>query len=359
MHRRNRPGWRHRALAAGLAITLLAATTACRSAAEQATVEPAVPQISVPLDDGGFENLATSRQLTPEEWARLMGYPDISDRLPTAEDDGLSVPTQEEPEEPLTGQAATDDPSVTDGIEAEREDVPEDGSGLLSYQPEEEAMEDDGVEGSRILDDTEDGAALVPTDDVEADLGDGDAFLAGELQRLPDDQRQETPSTGDGEVRIVEEPHEAEDDQQMDPEVIQEIAEASAVMPGEANAMTFIIEHFAYVFLAAFAFLAILIFIAMSRFSSSGGDEPPSIRRRRRSRRSADAATADRDEKRDLGPLPTGKSFVYQADEETLADGKAGGPSTQTDVPSGTGDELELEPLDGLQDIELPDPAMP
>ena len=342
MHRRNRPGWRHRALTAGLAITLLAAMTACQSTEEPKPVEPAPPQISAPLDDGGFQNLATNRALTPEEWARLMGYPDISDNA--ALEEARPSGNQLEGLEPVLDAGEQETPILNNedagpGIEEGDNDV-------LGFEPDEESDESGLPDGQRVIDETEEGVLVMP-EDVLPDLGyeDGAVHLAGEEGMEAGGSQPDAPVIEPGEVHLIQEPEDIEEGDGISPDVISEMAAASANRPGEATIATFIRDNFAYVFLSAFGLLAILIFAAMSRFAASGDES--SIRRGGKKtakvRKEPQKAADEFDDK----PLPSGKSFVF-TEEKTDAAPTGGIMKDRMDDDSM--DELELEPVDGVPD---------
>lgn len=342
MQRRRRPEWKNRALAAGLAVTLLAAATSCQST-EQETVAPPPPQISAPLDDGGFQNLATNRALTPEEWARLMGYPDISDNA--ALDEGEDANIQLEGLEPVLDAGEQTSPVLEDGTSGHG--ITEEDNEVLEFEPEAENGKDGLPDGQRIIDETEEGVVMMP-EDIIPDLGyeSGDVFLAGEEETAANDNQTDVPVIEQGEVHIIEEPEAVDTGDGMDPGVIEEMAAASANRPGEATIATFIMDHFAYVFLGAFGLLAILIFAAMSRFASSGDETAMKIKRKKKQKKASGPKQAETEF--DMGPLPSGKSFVF-SDEK---DGRRpeDGTSRQTDGDSG--DELELEPVDGIPDYD-------
>ena len=335
MKRSKRPGLKGKAIAAGLAATLIITATACQST-EQEVLEPAPPQITAPLDDGGFRNLATNRALTPEEWARLMGHPDITDNARIDdEENGPAIMTDDSPvleAEDMDAVTKEENPQGT---------LPEDGNEVIEFQPEGEDAGQGLPDGQRIINETEEGTAIIEDGIIpDIDYQEGDVHLAGEPVSESDDIRDVPISMIEGSVVIIEDDTVPEKMETMDPGVIMEMAEASPNRPGEATITTFIIDHFAYMFLGAFGLLAILIFAAMSRFASSG-DESSIRMNRKKDKKKKDTAPVDTGSY-ETGPLPSGKSMVFG--DESEADSQT--PESAKPFAGRQTDDLELEPVD-------------
>ena len=323
-----------KAIAAWLAAVLIITATACQST-EQEVSEPAPPQITAPLDDGGFRNLATNRALTPEEWARLMGYPDITDNARIDDEDDAPVITTDD--SPVLG---TEDMDTAVGEEKPQDLLPEDGNEILEFQPEDGDARQGLPDGQRIINEMEEGAAIIEDGIIpDIEYQEGDVHLAGESASESEDVRDVQMSMIEGSVVIIEDDMDIGKSETMDPGVIMEMAEASPNRPGEATITTFIIDHFAYIFLGAFGLLAILIFAAMSRFASSGDES--SIRKKKKKDKKKDTAPVDTGSY-ETGPLPSGKSMVFG--DESEADPQT--PESAKPFAGKQTDDLELEPVD-------------
>lgn len=335
MQRSKLPGLKGKAIAAWLAAALIIMATACQST-EQEVSEPAPPQITAPLDDGGFRNLATNRALTPEEWARLMGYPDITDNARIDDEDNAPVITTDD--SPVLG---TEDMDAAAGEDKPQEPLPEDGNEILEFQPEDGDARQGLPDGQRIINEMEEGTAIIEDGIIpDIDYQEGDMHLAGEPASESEDVRDVQMSMIEGSVVIIEDDTVTEKMDAMDPGVIMEMAEASPNRPGEATITTFIIDHFAYMFLGAFGLLAILIFAAMSRFASSG-DESSIRMKKRKDKKKKDTAHVDTGSY-EAGPLPSGKSMVFG--DESEADPQT--PESAKPFAGKQTDDLELEPVD-------------
>lgn len=323
-----------KAIAAWLAAVLIITATACQST-EQEVSEPAPPQITAPLDDGGFRNLATNRALTPEEWARLMGYPDITDNARIDDEDDAPVITTDD--SPVLGTEAMD---TAVGEEKPQDLLPEDGNEILEFQPEDGDARQGLPDGQRIINEMEEGAAIIEDGIIpDIEYQEGDVHLAGESASESEDVRDVQMSMIEGSVVIIEDDMDVGKSETMDPGVIMEMAEASPNRPGEATITTFIIDHFAYIFLGAFGLLAILIFAAMSRFASSGDES--SIRMKKKKDKKKDTAPVDTGSY-ETGPLPSGKSMVFG--DESEADPQT--PESAKPFAGKQTDDLALEPVD-------------
>ena len=334
MQRSKRPGLKGKAIAAWLAAVLIITATACQST-EQEVSEPAPPQITAPLDDGGFRNLATNRALTPEEWARLMGYPDITDNARIDDEDDAPVITTDD--SPVLGTEAMD---TAVGEEKPQDLLPEDGNEILEFQPEDGDARQGLPDGQRIINEMEEGAAIIEDGIIpDIEYQEGDVHLAGESASESEDVRDVQMSMIEGSVVIIEDDMDVGKSETMDPGVIMEMAEASPNRPGEATITTFIIDHFAYIFLGAFGLLAILIFAAMSRFASSGDES--SIRMKKKKDKKKDTAPVDTGSY-ETGPLPSGKSMVFG--DESEADPQT--PESAKPFAGKQTDDLALEPVD-------------
>ena len=324
-----------KAIAAWLAAALIIMATACQST-EQEVLEPAPPQITAPLDDGGFRNLATNRALTPEEWARLMGYPDITDNARIDDEDNAPVITTDD--SPVLG---TEDMDAAAGEDKPQEPLPEDGNEILEFQPEDGDARQGLPDGQRIINEMEEGTAIIEDGIIpDIDYQEGDVHLAGEPASESEAVRDVPISMIEGSVVIIEDDMDIGRSETMDPGVIMEMAEASPNRPGEATITTFIIDHFAYIFLGAFGLLAILIFAAMSRFASSG-DESSIRMNRKKDKKKKDTAPVDTGSY-ETGPLPSGKSMVFG--DESEADSQT--PESAKPFAGRQTDDLELEPVD-------------
>ena len=332
-------------LAAGITALLLLMASC------QSTEEPAAevkPPVEVPLSDGGFQNLGSSRALTPEEWARLMGYVDVTDNAVSgeiAETAAIETPPQDEPftleaSEPVLEEETT-------------ENISEDNDEVLSYEAPAETEESGLPEGTRIIPEAENGTRLIEESTV-TDMGyeEGDVHLAGEegIPKIQNtDMEGNMESISDGGIRLIEDSQAADDGDGMDPGIINEIASASAYnRPGEATILTFIQEHYSLIFLAAFALLAVSIFISMTRYASTGNEEEAKmvLRKRKILKAQEEIRKEQMEEDMRLSPVP-GKSLVFDDDDGPSMN--AGNDDYGQRMPdSGLYDELALEPADDI-----------
>ena len=338
-------------LAAGLAMMLLIIAPSCQST-EETVPEP--PQITAPLADGGFQNLASNRALTPEEWARLMGYVDISDTLPEEDGKDISIDTPEQ-DEVLDFEEDT--------IPADEEVSPEsdvsDDDKVLEFETPPDTEDEDGLpDWMRVIPEEENGTRFI-ADDETPDMGyeDGVVHLAGETQLSGESDTEEEEdaeiSMEAGSIRLVDDGLDAADGEDLDPSVIDELAEASRFnRPGQATILTYIREHYSLLFLAAFGLLAVIIFVSMTRYASTGDeDEAKKVMRKKRLMKIQEEKT--RQEEFDASPIP-GKSFVFGLDDmEEPSQPPKRKEKDKPEMSDGEAfDELALEPVEDIPSYE-------
>lgn len=336
-------------LAAGLAMMLLIIAPSCQST-EETIPEP--PQITAPLADGGFQNLASNRALTPEEWARLMGYVDISDTLPEENDEDISIDTPQQ-DETLDFKGDT----IPADEEVPSESGISDDDEVLEFEtPPDTENGNELPDWMRIISEEENGTRFI-ADDEALDMGyeDGVVHLAGETPASEESDADEDSgiSMETGSIRLVDDGLAGGDGEDLDPSVIDELAEASRFnRPGQATILTYIREHYSLLFLAAFGLLAVIIFVSMTRYASTGdGDEAKKVMRKKRLMKIQEEET--RQEEFDSSPIP-GKSFVFGLDdmEEPSQPPKRKEKDKPEMSDSEAFDELALEPVEDIPSYE-------
>lgn len=336
-------------LAAGLAMMLLIIAPSCQST-EETVPEP--PQITAPLADGGFQNLASNRALTPEEWARLMGYVDISDTLPEEDGEDISIDTPEQ-DEALDFEGDT---TPADGEVAPESGVSDDDE-ILEFETPSDTEDEDGLpDWMRVIPEEENGTRFI-ADGEASDMGyeDGVVHLAGETPVSGESDTDEDSgiSVETGSIRLVDDGLDADDGEDLDPSVIDELAEASRFnRPGQATILTYIREHYSLLFLAAFGLLAVIIFVSMTRYASTGDeDEAKKVVRKKRLMKIQEEET--RQEEFDASPIP-GKSFVFGLDD--MDEPSRPPKRKEKDKPEMSDgeafDELALEPVEDIPSYE-------
>lgn len=320
-----------------LTIIILVLLASCRSTEEDTVIQEENNNIAVPLDDGGFRNIGTSYPLTPEEWARLMGYQDITERL----NDEPENQVTEIPESNLTQE----EPIVLDSL-IEQEENEEAGEPDISTIQEPDVVlieDDDHVSDMRILNEPstqeqEDSESVPESWDDEPQV-----HLAGEegetILQPAEVIEKETVSSNNTDIRVIETEEEDLEEEGPSPEIIAEMAEKSSKRPGQAVIATFIRDHYAFIFLFIFGILAVILFVSMSRYAATGDEEEAKKVTVKRKVMKAENEIQKLESELNK-PIP-GKNLVFTEMERDEAPTRL--ENQQDDE---TLDELELEPVD-------------